>query len=167
MEGNVVTPLQKDLVFRTDRKVPRVGVMLVGLGGNNGTTLTAGLLANKHNIQWRTKEGLHTPDFTGSMTQSSTVRLGVDATGSPVHIPFHSMLPMVHPCDLVVGGWDISKTNLKEAMHRAEVLDYDLQRQLDHHMEAIVPLPSIYYPDFIAANQSERVDNLLPAGLYE
>jgi len=29
-------------------------------------------------------------------------------------------------------------------------------------MENIVPLPSIYYPDFIAANQSDRADNVLP-----
>merc|ERR1719378_1715142 len=26
----------------------------------------------------------------------------------------------------------------------------------------MVPLPSIYYPDFIAANQSERADNVIP-----
>ena len=28
-------------------KVPKLGVMLVGLGGNNGSTFTAGLIANK------------------------------------------------------------------------------------------------------------------------
>lgn len=32
--------------------------MLVGWGGNNGTTVTAGILANKFNIQWNTKKGL-------------------------------------------------------------------------------------------------------------
>ena len=29
-------------------------------------------------------------------------------------------------------------------------------------MEKLTPLPSIYYPDFIAANQSDRADNVLP-----
>lgn len=33
--------------FVTQSDVPRLGVMLVGLGGNNGTTFTAGILANK------------------------------------------------------------------------------------------------------------------------
>jgi myo-inositol-1-phosphate synthase len=29
-------------------------------------------------------------------------------------------------------------------------------------MEKMKPLPSIYYPDFIAANQESRADNILP-----
>jgi myo-inositol-1-phosphate synthase len=28
-------------------------------------------------------------------------------------------------------------------------------------MDKLTPLPSIYYPDFIAANQSDRADNLM------
>jgi myo-inositol-1-phosphate synthase len=36
-------------------------------------------------------------------------------------VPFNSLLPMVHPNDMVIGGWDISKTNLADAMERAEV----------------------------------------------
>jgi myo-inositol-1-phosphate synthase len=32
--------------FKTSRQVPKVGVMLIGWGGNNGSTLTAGILAN-------------------------------------------------------------------------------------------------------------------------
>jgi myo-inositol-1-phosphate synthase len=31
--------------------------MLVGWGGNNGTTFTGGLLANKHNLKWFNKKG--------------------------------------------------------------------------------------------------------------
>jgi myo-inositol-1-phosphate synthase len=37
-------------------------MMVVGLGGNNGTTLVAGVLANKHNLGWMTKEGPRTPN---------------------------------------------------------------------------------------------------------
>jgi myo-inositol-1-phosphate synthase len=37
--------------------VPKLGVMLVGLGGNNGSTFTAGLIANKKNLTWATKSG--------------------------------------------------------------------------------------------------------------
>ncbi|KAJ7931414.1 hypothetical protein B0H13DRAFT_1958016 [Mycena leptocephala] len=39
------------------------------------------------------------------------------------------VLPMVHPNDLVLGGWDISGLSMDKAMERAQVLDYDLQRQ--------------------------------------
>jgi len=39
-------------------KVPKLGIMLVGWGGNNGTTFTGGLLANKLNICWNTKDGV-------------------------------------------------------------------------------------------------------------
>lgn len=41
------------------------------------------------------------------------------------------------------------------------VQDWDLQEKLKPQMASIVPLPSIYFPDFIAANQSERADNVL------
>lgn len=68
---------------------------------------------------------------------------------------------MVSPNDLVIGGWDISKLNIADAMERAQVLDYDLQRQLRPHLVDLHPLPSIYYPDFIAANQSDRADNVI------
>lgn len=51
--------------------------------------------------------------------------------------------------------------NMADAMQRAEVLDWDLQRQLIPFMSEITPLPSIYFPDFIAANQSERADNVI------
>jgi len=77
-------------------------------------------------------------------------------------IPFNKILPMVHPNDLVLGGWDISSFNLAQAMERAQVLEYDLQRQVKSELEELKPLPSIYYPDFIAANQSDRADNLIP-----
>ena len=38
--------------IKTDKGVPRLGVMLVGLGGNNGSTFTAGVLANRHQLSW-------------------------------------------------------------------------------------------------------------------
>ena len=46
-------------------------------------------------------------------------------------------------------------------MKRAQVLDVGLQQQLAPHMEPMKPRPSVYYPDFIAANQSDRADNVI------
>ena len=68
---------------------------------------------------------------------------------------------MVHPNDLVIDGWDINSANLAEAMERAQVLDYNLQVQLKPHLENLKPRPSIYCPDFIAANQADRANNVL------
>lgn len=51
--------------------------------------------------------------------------------------------------------------NMADAMERARVLDYGLQKQLRPYLEQLAPRPSVYYPDFIAANQSERADNVL------
>jgi myo-inositol-1-phosphate synthase len=137
---------------------------MIGVGGNNGSTLCATILANRHNIVWHTKSGAQQPNYIGSLLRASTVRIGTDdATGQDVHVPISDVLPMVHPNDLVLGGWDISGLTMDKAMERARVLDYDLQRQVAPLMAQIgKPLPSIYYPDFIAANQEARADNLMP-----
>ncbi|KAI9342822.1 hypothetical protein BDR26DRAFT_858824 [Obelidium mucronatum] len=157
-----VTPVETTYQFKVDSRVPKVGLMLVGWGGNNGSTLTASIIANRQQISWRTKEGVQQPNYIGSLTQASTLRLGTDAeTGNDVHIPFNQILPMVAPNDLVLGGWDISGDNLASAMQRACVLEWDLQRQVMEQMAELKPLPSVYYPDFIAANQEDRADNVL------
>ena len=44
--------------------------------------------------------------------------------------------------------------NLADAMERARVLDFELQKQLVPYMRDMVPLPGIYDPAFIAANQA-------------
>jgi myo-inositol-1-phosphate synthase len=62
-------------------------------------------------------------------------------------------LPMVNPDDIIVDGWDISSRNLADAMKRARVLDVNLQQQLRPYMQKMKPRPSVYFPDFIAANQ--------------
>lgn len=157
----IVKPITDKFEFKTQRVVPRVGVMLIGWGGNNGSTFTAGLIANKKELSWRTKSGIKKANYYGSVTQCSTVRLGTDSNGEDVYVALKDMLPSVCPHDLVVGGWDINGANLAEAMKRAEVLDITLQDQLVDDMKDMKPLKSIYYPDFIAANQSDRADNVL------
>lgn len=157
----IVTPTASDYEFKVDLKVPKVGLLLVGIGGNNGTTLLGATLANKHNISFENKEGVVKPNYYGSVTQASTVKIGVDKeTGEDVYVPFNSIVPMVNPNDLVVDGWDISGLPLDQAMKRAKVLDVTLQKQLYPYLENKKPLESIYYPDFIALNQSERANNV-------
>jgi len=158
----VATPKETLYNFKTDRNVGKVGMMLVGWGGNNGTTVTAGIIANRRGLVWDTREGPRAANYYGSVIMASTIKLGTDAkTGAEVNIPFHDLLPMVHPNDLAIGGWDISGMNLSDAMDRAAVLEPTLKSMIKKEMANMKPLPSIYYPDFIAANQEERADNVL------
>jgi myo-inositol-1-phosphate synthase len=164
----VVTPKETRYIFKTDLHVPRLGVMIVGFGGNNGSTLLASCIANREGITWRTKNGVCHPNYFGSITQSSTIQLGTDAhTGEDLFCPLRSVLPMANPNDLIFGGWDINNANMAEAMERAKVLEWDLQRQLVPFMKDIKPLPSIYIPDFIAANQKDRANNVLEGSKLE
>ncbi|KAF8404552.1 hypothetical protein HHK36_009439 [Tetracentron sinense] len=120
----IIKPKTVKYEFKTDTRVPKLGVLLVGWGGNNGSTLTGGVIANREGISWATKE-------------------------------------KANPDDIVFGGWDISDMNLADAMVRAKVFDIDLQKQLRPYMESMVPLPGIYDPDFIAANQGSRATNVI------
>lgn len=131
--------------------------MLVGLGGNNGTTFTAGILANKKGQTWETKRGIEQPNFYGSFTQSATAHVGYrhnEKTGqlADVFKPVNSLLPMVNPVDFVISGWDISSMNLYDASKRAHVFEPTLLNALKPELEAIKPLPAVVNQSFIAAN---------------
>ncbi|CDW73283.1 UNKNOWN [Stylonychia lemnae] len=150
----------------TEKRVPKLGVMLVGLGGNNGSTLVAGVLANKQGLSWETKNGTQQANFFGSFTQSATAHVGFkidEKSGSlaDVHKPVKEILPMVNPCDFEITGWDISQMNLYEAARRSKVLEPDLLRQLKAQLENIKPLPAALNQDYIASNQADRADNIL------
>lgn len=157
----VVKPVSEKYTFKTDRKVPKTGILFIGWGGNNGTTVTAGILANKHKITWETKHGIKDANYYGSITQSSTVRLGCGEHGD-IFVPLKNLVPFVDPNDLVLGGWDINNMNMADAMQRAAVFDYTFQEKLRPYMKDMVPMPSIYYPQYIASNQADRANNLIP-----
>lgn len=161
-----VRPETLSLKIRTEKNVPKLGLMLVGWGGNNGSTLSAALEANRRELQWRKKTGIQKANWYGSITQASTVYLGNDENGKDVYIPMKDLVPMVNPNDIVVDGWDISSLNIGDSMRRAQVLDVELQDQLYKELSKMQPRPSIYDPDFIAANQSARADNLIQGTKY-
>ena len=125
------------------------------------STCVAGALANRMGLTWETKEGTKRANYFGSMMISSTLKLGHNVQGQAVYTPLSNMLPILHPNDIVWGGWDINSMNLGDAMKRAKVLDYTLQQQLYPFLKEIKPLKSVYFPDFIAANQGARADNVL------
>ncbi|KAG9396985.1 Myo-inositol-1-phosphate synthase [Carpediemonas membranifera] len=162
----VVTPTHKELEIRISQHAPKTGLMLVGFGGSNGSTLLGGLLANQHNITWERKDGVCNPNFFGSMIESSTVRLGTTHAGEDVYAPFRSLVPFVdpkNPDQFMLGGWDINNDNMYAAMQKAAVLDVTLQHKLRPYMENITPMPSVFDINFVAANQEDRANNVITA----
>ena len=88
-DGSVkVYPREHIYEFRLKKDVPRTGVMLVCCGGNNGSTLTVDIVANKLGLKWTTKEGEHSPNYYGSLTQATTVYVGSNKDGKQVRVPF-------------------------------------------------------------------------------
>lgn len=150
----------KNYCFKTRRSVGKVGLLMVGLGGNNGTTILGGLLANRNKLTWNTKKGEQTANMYGSMTQCSTMKVAETAS-EEIFLPFKDIVPLLDPTQLVIGGWDINSVDMADAMRRAEVFDYELQQKLAPEMRRFKPMKSIYYSDFIASNQSDRADNIL------
>ena len=101
------------------------------------------------------------PNYYGSITQASTVKVGM-VNGEEVFTPMNAVVPMVHPNDIVLGGWDINDSNLLAAAKRAKVLDVDLVRKVAPQLEKMVPLPGVFDSAFIASNQRDRVNHVIP-----
>jgi len=68
---------------------------------------------------------------------------------------------MADPVNFVISGWDINNANLYEAAKRSHVLEPTLIEQLREDLEQITPLPAALNPDFIAANQADRMNNVM------
>eukprot|EP00171_Calliarthron_tuberculosum_P009813 IDg9813t1 len=160
--GNVTAvPLERFYRFKTGRRPRKLGLMQVGWGGNNGTTVTAAVYASRHQLRWCTRDAEHTPNYNGSLTQASTLRIGFDSTGRDVCTPLSSVIPMADPDDIALGGWDISAVNMADALDRAQVLEPDLRRQLRPHLEKLKPMAGAFDPVFIAKNQALRATNTI------
>lgn len=161
-DGSVeARPEQLVYEFCTKLKPSKLGLMLVGWGGNNGSTVTAGIVANREDISWESCRGMERPNLFGSLSQHGTLRLGITADGTDVFVPFKSLLPLVEPKDIVLSGWDISGYNLAEAMDRAQILEPDLKKKLRPYLADMKPLPGIFDEQFIAKNQLPRADNVI------
>jgi myo-inositol-1-phosphate synthase len=77
-----------------------VGMMVVGLGGANGTTLLAGILANRLNTQWRGPQGQpRKPNYNGCITQ-------LKQRGKFGGVGFSDKIPGLADASMAaIGGW--------------------------------------------------------------
>lgn len=142
-------------------KKSKLGIMIVGLGGNNGSTFVIGKLANEANLSWENKRGIQNVNFYGSLSQKGSVHIGYKQDGKPYTKLFKDMLDINDINDLVIGGWDICKNDLYIASKLNQVVDHELRNKLKTSLENITPLKSVHYPTFLASNQDSRADNVL------
>ena len=137
----------------------KLGVMIIGLGGNNGSTFTAGLLAHKKKLQWENKDGIHNIEFLGSLVEFGSINIGYKKN-KPCTKLIKDMVSLVSLDDIVISGWDICSDDLYTACKNNKVIDINLLNQLKGDLKNIVPLKSVYYENFIATNQRSRVNNI-------
>ena len=143
----------------SETKNSKLGVMLVGMGGNNGSTFVSSILACQNNIEWENKNGNNKIDFFGSLYQYGNINIGFK-NNRPYTKLIRDVVNMKSPNDILVGGWDICGDNIYEACRKNKVLDIDLLKKLESELKNIKPLQSICYDTFIATNQKSRTNNI-------
>ncbi|KAL9181375.1 hypothetical protein ACHAXT_010180 [Thalassiosira profunda] len=124
------------------------GILIVGLGGNNGVTLLAGQIANRRGLSWETAStGRIDANWYGCLTQ-------IEPRGIHGGVGFRGRVPGLASADAaVVGGWDIRPTKLGQALYDCRVLEPDLVRQVREEMDGTDVMPGVWDPSFIGESQ--------------
>lgn len=136
------------------------GILVVGLGGANGTTMLAGILANRLNIEWFGPKGEPlSPNYNGCITQLNSK--GVDGG-----VRYRNLQPgldkrLGDASMAAVGGWEIRPTLPGDALLEAQILDYDLVRQVRPEMNKIKLFRGLFDPRFIGTSQHEMASYVL------
>jgi len=108
-----------------------LGLLIVGIGGANGTTTLAGILANRRSLAWAGPHGQPmAANYNGCVTQLTQrgVHGGVGYADKIHGLADASMA--------AVGGWDVRPTPLGDALLRHQILDYDLALRVREEMNA-------------------------------
>ncbi|SOS77048.1 inositol-3-phosphate synthase [Plasmodium sp. gorilla clade G1] len=143
-------------------KEKRLGVLLVGIGGNNATTMLGGICANAKDLSYMNKCDLKRSNYLGSVFLSSNIRLGYNEKDKEhAYAPIYKLIDIYNPENIVYGGWDINNMNLKDCLVRNKVFDNEVIEKIKDDLD-YVPLKSVYFKgNFIAGNQQRRVNNIL------
>lgn len=135
-----------------------LGILVIGIGGANGTTMLSGILANRNNVTWYGPrgEGPMEPNYNGCITQ-------LNQKGTHGGVGYKDKVPGLADVTMAaVGGWDIRPTKLGDALFRDQVLDYDLVKQVrdDMNMKYTV-FKGLYDPRFIGSSQHKGATHVL------
>lgn len=115
-----------------------LGCLIVGLGGNNGVTVLAGLVANRRALSWEGLKRRCVADWTGCVTQRAST---LEAYG------------LARFEQAAVGGWDIKPTRPGDALVEARIVDYDLAARVREEMNDVDVWPGVWAPDYIGETQ--------------
>ena len=135
---------------------PNVGILIVGLGGANGTTLLSGIFANRQNLTWRGARGEPmSSNYYGCITQ-------LHPKGIHGGVGFRTKVSgLANANHASVGGWDIRPTVLGEALLEHQILDYDLVRQVKEDMNGVEVFRGYYDERFIGSSQHDQATHIL------
>ena len=136
--------------------VRSTGMLIVGLGGNNGVTLLAGQIANRDNLSWETATaGLVSANWYGCLTQ-------IQPRGVHGGVGFRGRVPgLADAGHAIIGGWDIRPTPLGKALYECRVLEPDLVRQVRDEMDRLEIMEGIWDPSFIGESQHESATHVV------
>jgi myo-inositol-1-phosphate synthase len=115
----------------------KLAVLLPGLGAV-ATTFIAGVLL--------ARRGLGVP--VGSLTQLGTIRVGDPKSSAPAP-RIDEFVPLAKLDDLEFGTWDIFEDNAYQSAVHAGVLRPEHLEQVREELEAIKPLPGVFYPEYV------------------
>ena len=127
-----------------------LGLLVVGIGGANGTTLLAGVLANRRSLTWAGPQGQpQCANYNGCITQLKQrgIHGGVGYADKIRGLADASMA--------AVGGWDIRPARLGDALLSHQILDYDLVTGVRSEMNDTKVFRGYYDPRFIGSSQHE------------
>ena len=122
----------------------KLGILLPGMGAV-GTTFIAGCLLARRDIA---------KPF-GSLTQMGTIRLGKRTDANTPLIK--DFVPLAGLDDLVFGGWDLFNDSAYEAAKNAEVLSDKHLEAIKDELDAIKPMPAVFFPEFVKRLRGENV----------
>eukprot|EP00978_Attheya_sp_CCMP212_P028264 scaffold97246_cov51-Attheya_sp.AAC.1 len=133
-----------------------VGILLVGIGGANGTTLLSGILANRHGLKWRGPRGEHmSANYFGCITQ-------LDERGDHGGVGYRNKVKGLADASMAaVGGWDIRPSKLGDALLDQQILDYDMVKQLKDEMNKTKVFRGYYDERFIGTSQHATATHVL------
>jgi myo-inositol-1-phosphate synthase len=132
----------------------KIGILIVGVGGNNGVTLVAGQIANNKTLTWETSAAgkVSAPCWNGCITQLLPKGGGVG---------FRGRYDLADAAVSEVGGWDIRPTPLGDALYNSRVLEYDLVRQVRDEMNQIHIMKGIYDSSFLGESQYDTATHIV------
>jgi len=117
-------------------------------------TMLSGILANRSNLNWYGPRGEPmSANYNGCITQ-------LKERGVHGGVGFAEKVN-INASMAAVGGWEIRPSKLGDALRNAQILDYDMVRQLKDEMNRVKVFRGYYDPRFIGSSQHATATHIL------